>query len=597
MANDDRAGAGTNPSTATAKVLVASLVECGVTDVVLAPGSRSAALALALADAEANGDLVLHVRFDERSAGFLALGLAKRFRRPVPVVVTSGTAVAELLPSMVEASYSGVPLVAITADRPSELRGTGANQTIEQVGVFGTAPRMTVDLPAPEAVTARGLALVQSSVARTLAAAMDPFDGGPIQLNVAFREPIVPGADDGVDPVLVAALESPALVRDERLTAAMVLPVDESLAQFGPLAQRGAIVVGDVVDDESREAATSLADACGWPLIVEPSGLPSVDSDTLIAHASLLLADPHFREGHQPDLVITVGRIGLSRGVMALVGSAPTHVVVDPRPADRWADPLRTAALVLGAVPEPPTEFVHDPKWLSSWRQAADTAEDVVSAILDDEDRFTGPTVARLVMAAAEPAGVVLVAASWPVRHVEAYALPRDEMPLVVGNRGASGIDGLISTAWGVATAHQRDARANDPHAASPGYALLGDLAFLYDVNGLLAGAGESRPDLVIVVIDNDGGGIFSSLEQSAPRFEQSFDRVFGSPHGRDLVAVAEAHGTPARRVSTSRELLEAMDEAVAAGGVRVIVAATGSRANEADVVRAIQADVSSAVR
>ena len=597
MVNDDSVNSPANPSTATARVLVAGLAACGVTDVVLAPGSRSAPLALELAAAEQRGDVVLHVRFDERSAAFLALGLAKRSRRPVPVVVTSGTAVAELLPAMVEASYAGVPLVAVTADRPIELRGTGANQTIEQAALFDAVARWSVDLPAPEVVTARGLAVVQSSVARALAAAVDPFDSGPVHLNVAFRDPLVPAAHDGTGDVLAAALDQPVLVRDERLTAAMVLPVDESLAPLGPLAQRGVIVVGDVIDDESREAAVALADSCGWPLIAEPSGLPSFDSDTLIAHASVLVADPSFRARHQPDLVITVGRVGLSRGVLALIAGAGAHVVVDPRPPARWADPLRTASLVVGAVPEPPTEFVHDPAWLDSWRAAADAAEDVVSELLDDESLFTGPTVARLLMATAEPSGVVLVAASWPVRHVEAYALPRDEMPLVIGNRGTSGIDGLLATAWGVAVAHQSEVRSENPSAPATAYALVGDLAFLYDINGLLAGQGDTRPDLVMVVIDNDGGGIFSSLEQSDSRFADSFDRVFGTPHALDLVAVAEAHGIPARRVATSREFLDAVDDSVAAGGVRVVVAGTGSRAKEGEVVRAVQAGVSSRVR
>ncbi len=576
------------PSVVVARVLVDALVRCGVTDAVLAPGSRSAALALALADAERTGDLTLHVRIDERSAGFLALGLAKRSRRAVPVFVTSGTAVAELMPAMVEASFSGVPLIAVTADRPIELLGTGANQTIDHVGIFGSATRMTADLPAPEEVGERTLRVTQSVISRAVAAACDPFDPGPAHINVSFREPLVPAVNEEVGVAEAAVLADPSIIVDARLTAAMVLPIDE--AGIGPVPARGVVIVGDPVDDESREAAAELAEACGWPLICEPSGLPAVDSEALIAHASLLLADSEFRDRMRPDLVVSVGRVGLSRGTMRLIASADRHVVVDPRPAVRWADPLRTARFVLSAVPEPPTELEAEAAWLESWRVASDAAEEAVSAVLDDEVTLHAPAVARLVMAQADARGVVLVGSSWPVRHVEAYALPRDHMPLVVGNRGTSGIDGLLATAWGIAVSHQRD-------VPSTAYALVGDLSFLYDINGLLAGQDEPRPNLVIVVIDNDGGGIFSSLEQGHARFADDFERVFGTPHGLDVVAVAQAHGVQARRVTSPHELVGAIDDAVATGGVSVIIATTGARSDESGVVRRIQELVSEAIR
>jgi 2-succinyl-5-enolpyruvyl-6-hydroxy-3-cyclohexene-1-carboxylate synthase len=376
---------------------------------------------------------------------------------------------------------------------------------------------------------------------------------------------------------------------DDRLTAAMVLPIDQTLASDGPLPKRGLIIVGDPIDGECREAAADLADACGWPLLTEPSGLPDLDSDALIAHGPLLLADERFAASHVPELVITVGRVGLSRSMMRLIAAADRHVVVDPRPATRWADALRTSNRVLSAVPEPPEEYEHDPQWLADWIAAAELADDAVSSLLDHDAQVTGPAVARLLMAQADAAGVVLVSASWPVRHVEAYALPQTQMPLVVGNRGASGIDGLVSTAIGVAVAHQR-------LGGSTGYALLGDLAFLYDTNGLMLGEGEVPPDLIVVVIDNDGGGIFSSLEQGHERFASDFQRVFGTPHGRDLVAVAQAYGVPARRVTTNREFIAAVDDCVQLGGLQVIVANTGSREDEAALVVQLQAAVSAAL-
>ena len=576
-----------NPSTAVARVLVAALVSNGVIDVVLAPGSRNAPLSLELAAAERRGELKLHVRVDERTAGFLALGLAKRSALPVPVVVTSGTAAAELLPALVEAAYSAVSEMAITADRPVELRGVGANQTIDQVGLFGGVIRWSADVPAIEIVEQRSLRTVQSIISRAAAVARDPFDAGPVHLNVAFRDPLVPNDTD--DQLVAAVIANPTVHVDDRLTAAMVLPIDQALASDGPLPKRGLIIVGDPIDDECREAAADLADACGWPLLTEPSGLPEIDSDALIAHAPLLLADEVFAASHVPELVITVGRVGLSRSTMRLIASADRHVVVDPRPATRWADPLRTSSRVLSAVPEPPEEFEHDSQWLAEWVRAAEVADDAISSLLDHEGQVSAPAAARLLMAQADAAGVVLVAASWPVRHVEAYALPQARMPLVVGNRGASGIDGLMSTAIGISLAHQRE-------GGSTGYALIGDLAFLYDTNALLLGSDEVQPNLVIVVIDNDGGGIFGSLEQGQPRFANDFERVFGTPHGRDVAAVARAYGIPARTVASNLEFIAAVDDCVQLGGIQVIVANTGSRRDEAALVEQLQVAVSAAV-
>ncbi|MEZ5117973.1 MAG: 2-succinyl-5-enolpyruvyl-6-hydroxy-3-cyclohexene-1-carboxylic-acid synthase [Candidatus Nanopelagicales bacterium] len=612
-----------NPSTACARVLVDELVRGGVRDVVLAPGSRSAPLAIALAEAEARDELHLHVRVDERSAGFLALGLARvNLGLPVAVMTTSGTAVANLHPAVTEASYAGVPLVVVSADRPPRLRGTGANQTVDQVKVFGDDVRWFADLAVPVREPGQ-VRYWRSVVSRACAVAADMMDPGPVHLNVPFDEPLVPdGDDDWVEPLAGrddAWGEPRPWTVDARLAVGMSIPIEQAVSHgLGRTAipGRGLIVVGDHADPDAPELVDELSDALGWPVLSEPSG-NCRDMDLALVHGPLLLADPEFADAHVPDLVLTVGRVGLSRSVLRMVARAPLHVAVDSRPPSRTADPTRTADLVLAAVPLPPEADVDvDPEWLQEWHAADTAAATAVDSVLHEAARkgLTGAEVARTVAAAIPADGLLLVGSSWPVRLVEAYA-PVVEAK-VLGNRGASGIDGLVSTAWGAAARHQRpgpswrDRLGDDgvaelpagidpdaPRAGGIAVALLGDLAFLHDRNGLLAPADEERPDLIVIVIDNDGGGIFSSLEQGEPQHAAVFERVFGTPHGRDLVAMARADGVPATRARGRRALVEALERAAAAGGVHVVVADVGERAAEADLLRRLQEAVSRALR
>ena len=609
-----------NPSTAMARVLVDELVANGVTEVVLAPGSRSAALAIALADADARDDLRLHVRVDERSAGFLALGLAKVAREPVAVVVTSGTAVANLAPAVLEASFANVPVVVVTADRPAELRDTGANQTVDQMRFFGSSARWSHEVAVAEPRVGQ-VRYWRSVVARAVAVATEAGDPGPVHLNVAFREPLVPDDDaTWVEPLGLAPLGSEPEERlpvaaDARLAMTAAQPLDEILALLAvPEADldhvvptRGVVVVGDVPDVETSDAAIALAEACGWPLLSEPSG-NARSGDTALAHGPLLLADETFAETHRPDIVVCVGAPGLSRSVLRMIREAPLVVVADERDALRRPDPTRNATLFVSVVPEPPSVYEdYDDAWLDSWLAADARAAVAVSKRLDDAAGLTGPDVARTLWDFLDSSALLLVAASWPVRHLEAFARVREpeDAPYVVGNRGASGIDGLVSTAWGAALAHQSTRTSvsvdEDGEAevvsvtGGTTYALLGDLAFLHDHNGLLVGDEEPRPDLVIVVVDNDGGGIFGQLEQAGtPHFE----RVFGTPLGLDLAAVARAAAVDdVTVVHDVTGLVHALDEATARGSVRVVVAKVGDRAAEAALLRDVQADVSAALR
>lgn len=532
-----------NPSTALARVLVDELVRGGVREAVLSPGSRSAPLAFALHRADLAGRLRLHVRIDERSAGFLALGLAKASGRAVPVVTTSGTATANLHPAVLEASHADVPLLLLTADRPPELRGTGANQTIDQVHLYGYAVRMFADVGAPERRAGQN-AYWRALTCRALAAATGDAGtaSGPVQLNLGLREPLVPEQDEA----WVEALDG----REgggpwtERIVAVPARPVDD-------LPSRTVVVLGDGSSGPA-EQALRLAEARGWPVVAEPSS-GAASSPALVPAAELVLADPGFLDAHLPDRVLVVGRPTLSRVLGRLVSAAPADVV---GAAGRWSDPARQAGRVLPGVPLPGSGPVDD-DWLPAWLAAGSKASDALTRVLAATPGLAEPVVAREVLAAA--GGVLFVGSSKPVRDLF-LAGPREGVR-VLANRGAAGIDGTVSTALGAALADQ---------AAGGGqaYALLGDLTFLHDSNGLVIGPQEPRPDLTIVVANNDGGAIFGTLEQGAPGFEGAFERVFGTPHGVDLAALCAATGTPHTLAVTTAQLRDALGPRP---GVRVV--------------------------
>ncbi len=604
-----------NPATALARALLDELVHQGVRELVLAPGSRSAPLAFAALRLERAGRLRLHVRIDERSAGFLALGLAKVSGAPVAVICTSGTAVANLAPAVVEASYSAIPLVLLTADRPVESRGVGAPQTIDQVQFFGRTVRFFADLGAPRRIdpgdphaTERA---ARASAGMAIAAALgSPSEAsigragvphaGPVHLNVGFRLPLVPDpeADPSGPGSASAPLSDPSTPSPPRLRRPPLSGCDHRDARevLGELPTRGVILAGDLPCTWLRghhQWLAALAEACGWPILCEPSSNLH-GARTALGHGVLVVGSEEFLAAHRPDLVLTVGQFGLSRPTMDLVRAAGRHVAVElPTVGREVCDPLRTADLVLTGIPLPPEGFTPDPQWLAAWQAADAVAAEVITSVLGTA--MTGSSVASRIWQRAPEDCLLLVAASWPVRQVEAFAGRRAGVR-VIGNRGANGIDGLVSTAWGAALAHQAQGDRQDPADQAPGgrpaLALMGDLAFLHDHNGLLVGAGEPRPDLVIVVIDNDGGGIFHQLEQGRPEHAASFERVFGTPLARDLVAVARAAGVPASRVSELTDLDQAVAGGMAAGGVHVIVAHVPDRAGEAQLMSAVRSAV-----
>ena len=578
-----------NPSTAQATVMVDELLRCGVTDVVLAPGSRSTPLALAFAAAESRGDVTLHVRLDERSAAYLALGLAKVTGLPAAVVTTSGTASVNLHPAIVEADFSDVPMILLTADRPPSLRGVGANQTIRQPAVFGRDVRLSIDMGTASREPGQ-VRYWRSTISRAVAAATDALRPGPVHVNVPFAEPLTPDDQGSWVESLEGRADGRPWTADARLVAGMSTPLDDvldALLDSEDIPARGVVVLGDHDDQEAIDLVDDLADMLGWPVIAEPSG-NGAGCTTALSHGPLLLADAAFADEHIPDLVVTVGRVGLTRSVLRMIARARLHLAVDSRP--EWSDPTRTADVVVASVPLPPEEAEIDESWLESWQRADVLAAAAVeTALASAGDIFTGIQVARAVASAVPDGGLLFVGPSWPVRHVGSFAANTVQDAVILGNRGTSGIDGCVSTAWGAAFALQRNGGAG-------AIALVGDQTFLYDSNGLLVPAEEERPDLVIVVSDNDGGGIFSQLEQGGSEHADHFERVFGNPLGIDLAALTRTTGIKAVSVASAEALASAIDDAVGAGGVHVIVAGTCDRQREAEVLAAVQEAVGSAL-
>ncbi|WP_242909848.1 2-succinyl-5-enolpyruvyl-6-hydroxy-3-cyclohexene-1-carboxylic-acid synthase [Actinomadura terrae] len=536
-----------NPATALATVLVDELLRCGMTDAVLAPGSRSAPLALALHAAEEAGRVRLHVRIDERSASFLGLGMAKRAGRPVALVCTSGTAAANFHPAVIEAHESGVPLLVITADRPPELRDTGANQTIDQVKLYGTAARWSTEVGVPENRPGM-VAYWRSLVSRAWGLAQAPVPG-PVHLNAAFREPLIPDGDETwCEPLDGDATGAWTKVR--AATPGSVLHV--------PPTRRGVLVVGDgAVNVKRYVAAASMA---GWPVLAEPNGNARYGDHALSSH-HFLLGVPEFVERHRPEVVVTLGKPGLSRPLLSLLRRAEEHIVLAPDLA-HWPDPVRSATQVAPEVEIPVVSG--DDAWLKSWRGADLAAAAAVDGVLDAVPEVSEPRLARDLVAALPGGSLLFTAASMPIRDLNQVMRPRRGIR-VMANRGASGIDGLVSTAMGAALLH-----------SGRSYALLGDLAFLHDQNGLIVGPQDRRPDLAIVVVNNQGGGIFSLLPQAGLR--GPFERVFGTPHQVDLEAVAAAHGVPYRRLEVAADL----PKAIVGEGLRIVEARTDREVNAA---------------
>ncbi len=531
-----------NAATAQARTVVDELVRGGVRHAVLCPGSRSAALAFALHTASSAGELSLHTRIDERTAAFLALGLARSSRRPTVVVTTSGTATANLHPAVLEAAHAGLPLVLLTADRPAGLRGTRANQTTDQVKLFGDAVRAASDVPAavPLHEEAGQVRSWRSLVARTLLTAQGRGDAdrGPVHLNLQYAGPLTPDVPDGWSTAPLGR------AGDQPWTAAADVPGGLAPAE---VAQDRLTVV--VAGDDAGPPARVLAQTAGWPLLAEPTSGSRTGGHALRTYR-LLLGDPAL--AGRIERVVVAGHPTLSRPVTTLLSRDDVEVLalVPPgSPGRPWTDPGHRVSRVVGGLVV--TGEPH-PTWWPQWRDRDAELGARLDDLLDRRGGLTPHHVAGAVAAALPPGGLLFVGASNPVRDLDlmmgGYAV--GDRRKVVANRGLAGIDGSVSSAVGAALGRPRTTRA---------LALLGDVTFLHDLTGLVLGPDEQRPDLTLVVVNDDGGSIFAGLEQGAPQHADAFEKLFGTPHGVDLAGVCAATGTPHTRVADRAGLAEAL--------------------------------------
>jgi 2-succinyl-5-enolpyruvyl-6-hydroxy-3-cyclohexene-1-carboxylate synthase len=523
-----------NISTQLARHITRQLIENGVTDVVLSPGSRNAPLSIALYAADQKGLLKLHMRIDERTAGFFALGIAKATSRPVAIVCTSGTAVANYHPAVLEARHSQVPLLVISADRPERLRQTGANQTTLQAKIFGEAVALSEDFFDPE---------------HDLTEAFQALLVGPVHLNVQFDDPLLP--DDENDWLKDAIRGDVAVPAQPKLRT---LTINES---------RGVIVVGHDRAGLATKEISELSRSIGWPMISEdPLSFPEA-----VPYASLLLTSFKIRQALEPEAVIVIGRTTLSRSLNALIKSANREIAIDPRIAT--VDINRNADQIFLAIPHVKRQSEPDSSWNALWSMYADETGKLVASL----PRWSEGSIARNVARLLPDQSTLYVSSSRPIRDIEGFAVPRGNVE-TFANRGLAGIDGNVSTALGIAS--QR----------STTVAVLGDLAFLHDVTGLI-GAGDIN--LRILVVNNDGGGIFSTLPQHSAR---GFEKIFGTPHGLDPALIAASMGIPSKTVTSIDQLeIELLEPVI---GLSVVVAQMPSRESNAKMISELYQSIES---
>jgi 2-succinyl-5-enolpyruvyl-6-hydroxy-3-cyclohexene-1-carboxylate synthase len=516
-----------NNSTSLARVIVRQIIEAGVTDVVISPGSRNAPLSLAFFAASQEGLITIHVRIDERTAAFFALGIIKSTGRPVPVVCTSGTAVANYHPAVLEASHTNAPLMVLTADRPAMLRKTGANQTTEQARIFGKAVRYFADVDGP---------------VYPMELPLDSLRTGPIHLNLQFDEPLLPDdSSDWVSEINVSPKDFVPRTKPGNLRL---------------VGARGVVVIGHDRGGLSVDEITRFTKVLGWPVIAEdPLSFPDA-----IAHASIFLVSPEIRSTLIPQSVLVIGRTTLSRSINAFIKSSPITYVVDQRLAtvdsDRQADRKFTELPDLQGV-------IQSDEWIAKWSKVSERAQKLVASL----DGWNEAVIARTIAATIPDNTALFVSSSRPIRDLEGFAHPRGGVH-TYANRGLAGIDGNISTALGVAYGHKAT------------IAVLGDLSFLHDVTGLVH---KEAINCRFIVINNNGGGIFSTLPQ---RGVNGFETAFGTPHGLNPAAIAKTMGVDAKQISTINELEAEIKAPIS--GISVVVCDVPNREANAENLKNI---------
>ncbi len=544
----------TNGNSALASAFVEELARGGLRQAVISPGSRSTPLAVAL---WRQPEIDVAVIIDERSAAYFALGAAQATRAPVAMLCTSGTAAANFHPAICEADESAVPLIALTADRPSELRGIGAGQTIDQVKIYGSSVRWFCEVGTHEA-NDEGLLHLRSVACRTLAAARGETRPGPVHLNLSWREPLAPiavaGAVTAADPLALKG-------RDVRpLTAVTPLDVEpsefvlEEVAKHIGNARTGVIVAGRQLDPELREPLAHLARIAGLPILAEPTSQLCCgphDRSHLIATYDLLLRDERFATELRPDLVLRFGEMPTSKPLRAwLAGSGAGQIVIDPYGG--WNEPTRRAAALLRADPTKlaagwAARLGDERPPPSTWLRAERAAQEAIATELAGVVGLTEPGLHLALGRAHSDGDLVYTASSMPIRDQEAFLLGSEADVHFLCNRGANGIDGLVSSGIGAAHATGR-----------PTTIITGDLGLLHDVGGLAAMRDVSTP-VRIVVIDNGGGGIFHFLPQKQTLTSEEFEALLGTPRRLDVAKAAALFGLAHLRIDSLEQLPQAL--------------------------------------
>jgi len=560
----------TNANTALASAFAEELARGGLRLAVISPGSRSTPLAVAL---WRQPEIEVKVIVDERSAGFFALGAAQASGEPVALLCTSGTALVNYHPAVVEADESGIPLLVLSADRPPELRGIGAGQTIDQIKTFGSSVRWFCEVGTHEADDS-GLLHYRSVACRALAAARGEVRPGPVHLNLPWREPLAPAPVDGAvtatDPLALNGRDGRPLTAVARTDPAPSAFLLDEVAGHIAGATAGVIVAGRQLDPELREPLVQLARVAGFPILADPTSQLRCgphDRSRVVAAYDLLLRKESFATRVAPDLILRFGEMPTSKTLRAWIGaSGADQLIVDPKGG--WNEPSNKAAAILRADPGAlatglAERLGGEREAPTPWLEAEAAAQAGLVEAFAAENDITEPALHHALGAAHRDGDLVYTSSSMPIRDQEAFLPSSTTDVLFLANRGANGIDGLVSSGIGAAQASGR-----------PTTIVTGDLGFLHDLGGLAALRDVSAP-VRIVVIDNNGGGIFHFLPQESALDSEEFEALLGTPRGVDTAKAASLFDLPHRHLDSLTDLPGAL-----AAGTGLIQVQTDRRAN-----------------
>jgi len=542
-----------------ARLIIEELVHCGVTQYVIAPGFRSAPLALAAAS-HPSTDVMVH--YDERGSAFFALGYGRAMHKPCVWITTSGTAAANGFPAVIEAAMDDVPLICLTADRPSELRDMGSNQTIDQVHLFGRYPVWFADLPAPID------GLDESFVRTTMSYAVHQSECGPVHLNCMFREPLLEMSDQQNSIPAMEWAQSKEPYTSYTSVTSESYHLHDDLCQKITGAQRGLIIAGRLQTQKEGRAIGQLADHLRWPLLADICA-PISDTNSSIHFFDLILRNPSFIESYRPDIILHFGGRLVSKNLLKYIADSAVEIYMMISSSSKRIDPSHivthrihsTTDSFCNAAMSSIRSDASNSSWLHTWQHADEIIHRVLPAKLGDD--LSEPSVAWMLSDLLETVDWVVCASSMPIRDLQAFFL-RTTSVQVFANRGASGIDGTLSTTAGISKV-----------ISGRGVVLLGDLAMLHDLNSLPL---LKQANVTIIVLNNNGGGIFHMLPIALP--DQSFEKVLGTPHDLDFQKIADQFQIPYSKVESCDQFQQIFHQASATQGPYILEVQTDRQQN-----------------